>query len=1132
MSEPTKEFFRVEVENDVLQGLADVLSEKLFNWKEFPIELPQTDFPEPPVRVVNDEEEYYEQVRLDEPYQDPWSMVNEELDEAARNANGSSKKLSAAQLAQIKRDGTFTVPSAHFTDKEHKWELSHFLQKGSAACVEDLQQSVRFSVRQLVYENYQRVLGRGHFSIYGGVRTCWRALNRIFEPLIGYRAMRRSFSDSDVDAKVTRARSLYVVKRLEATGQGNLYRDKKTGIEFDLSLYNDDARRNVSTILGNFRREWPHRAMELKYALLRELQEQGLEGDALQRELADRYVRVTNDEMLKYLREANANGNGNGKGNGKRSGNVAHVFAQHIEAAIAFERVSRAIEQEEADERERLRSVHKLGFFGIREWNEINIEKQFDQWKQARQRSVDERLEAALQAYALESYCYQRYKRFDAKHAAAMRHEFATQRQPAQVFTTTRYIWRPSHWIIRKTGDSYYAETSSDWSVTTRFPFWRWSLFAMRSIVYTSNVMLALSAPNVWLGPFGVKALLLRRPFKNSVVVNAKTGAIEYASSTTATLWHRLSKIWESVFESRRRFEAAPDIGIIGRGLTRQFSRLWNYLFKGALGSLLVLVVQPLFTALNVVLSTVLFFTAFLWVPAVLLVFMLIEMILYDFDSPYGYSHRQIPLIRIVFSLAHGLLTTVGSVAGVAVHTLIAVIVSLFGFVTYASRRTYDNAIHFVVLKRQGRVPRGNNFLVRRVSGPGVSYEFFYQIKLERAIVQLQVALEQRELEFTLARLRKLAKQPQINFTQTVNALLRPVCGSADTDSKIAQDIWRRCDLLERKILRAERRRRAAYPVIENQYMVRLDRPSLNQLLRSSVPLVEQFYRTRIFPHMSEAELVNFWFDMDCLRDDFELLARKIYANQVFSEPFVTTPLDEDMSCVLKVQHFNLDRYSSMISRADLHDPLDRVTRVTLPESFHSAKEPTAGLDMLVENAASSQFHAWGINLAFEGFQATSIVMSAPAQYGHGIAIRIVGKKSRDFQIQHAQMIVKGEGFWSELGNIVGQLIVSGIKGMPIALTPLWMEPNDFRYGKRKVDTTIRFGTGAGGSWIKFKDETLLNTLRNLRDRSDPELTLVLEYGSMQGTFVKQGELVSVAIRPSKIIQALETGENVFVPPK
>ena len=50
------------------------------------------------------------------------------------------------------------------------------------------------------------------------------------------------------------------------------------------------------------------------------------------------------------------------------------------------------------------------------------------------------------------------------------------------------------------------------------------------------------------------------------------------------------------------------------------------------------------------------------------------------------------------------------------------------------------------VIKKRARVPAGDSFIAKRISGPGLASNFFYQIKTEQALVALEARMEMDEI--------------------------------------------------------------------------------------------------------------------------------------------------------------------------------------------------------------------------------------------------------------------------------------------------------------------------------------------------------------------------------------------------
>lgn len=49
------------------------------------------------------------------------------------------------------------------------------------------------------------------------------------------------------------------------------------------------------------------------------------------------------------------------------------------------------------------------------------------------------------------------------------------------------------------------------------------------------------------------------------------------------------------------------------------------------------------------------------------------------------------------------------------------------GVFRYAFRLVWDTAIFHLVIKKRGRIPASDSFVVRRVAGPGLASKYYYQ---------------------------------------------------------------------------------------------------------------------------------------------------------------------------------------------------------------------------------------------------------------------------------------------------------------------------------------------------------------------------------------------------------------------
>ena len=86
----------------------------------------------------------------------------------------------------------------------------------------------------------------------------------------------------------------------------------------------------------------------------------------------------------------------------------------------------------------------------------------------------------------------------------------------------------------------------------------------------------------------------------------------------------------------------------MGKGLTRQVNRIWNYGMKGLLCSLLLVVIFPILCVLSSVGGVCLAVTAPLWAPVMALLYHLGFILFYDDDNPNSNHNPLLPIFSVL----------------------------------------------------------------------------------------------------------------------------------------------------------------------------------------------------------------------------------------------------------------------------------------------------------------------------------------------------------------------------------------------------------------------------------------------------------------------------------------------------
>lgn len=92
----------------------------------------------------------------------------------------------------------------------------------------------------------------------------------------------------------------------------------------------------------------------------------------------------------------------------------------------------------------------------------------------------------------------------------------------------------------------------------------------------------------------------------------------------------------------------------------------------------------------------------------------------------------------------------------------------LFFFVValarYGSRIVWDSAMFHLIIKKRGRIPASDSFVVKRIAGPGLTNDYYYQIKPEQALASLETRMELDELSAYQNEMEQIIMQPTKDF--------------------------------------------------------------------------------------------------------------------------------------------------------------------------------------------------------------------------------------------------------------------------------------------------------------------------------------------------------------------------------
>ncbi|KAH8278955.1 hypothetical protein KR018_011774 [Drosophila ironensis] len=546
--------------------------------------------------------------------------------------------------------------------------------------------------------------------------------------------------------------------------------------------------------------------------------------------------------------------------------------------------------------------------------------------------------------------------------------ELKNAKTPTRSFQWACRIWSPQSWIIRRNfqGQSdviptvisqqatsivtprsdpsqpvFLVEKEIMRTTSTRWPFWRLLNMVQRIWCWSWNMMFLLGILVPWCSPLGLRALCSVKPFMPDLELSQINGTLfPRKTSITQTMASRLIELWRHISKSRTHFETEPDTGniffawpkaisygflcvltgFIGKGLTRNLNRTWNYFVKGFLGTVIILFAFPLICLATSFLSIGLAITAPLWIPVFVLLLHIYMILVYDLDAPDNSKNRYCILLEALIwnLLIQGLLQPL---AAVLVATLIcplaAGIIFIVGVVRYSLRLVWDSLTYHLFIKKCGRVPASDSIAVKRIAGPGLALDYYFIIRPEQALAALEAKMELDELQAYQHATERVILQPQQDFLQFVEACFGPFSAQISKTGPYLSLDREAQDLMSTLHEKLEKRRRELQTALTTQVKsrIKLNTKELKIAIQLAAHILEKYYPSHVIGRLSISE-EEFWDNKGLTVNDWPGLAGLIYTD-IFSLDFLTPLTEHDTHFKLE-PHASLDlmRYTEMVKNA------------------------------------------------------------------------------------------------------------------------------------------------------------------------------------------------------------------------
>lgn len=912
----------------------------------------------------------------------------DELDAVAVDSKGETKRLTRKQLDSLRERGEFEVASLNFPGQHHKWRLSDFLQKGRERSRETLLDDLATGLRFLVVTARGRLVSH-FFSVLQSVRALLEGVLKLLDIVVGI----PSLQAHNLDARVHEERCRHLVaelvtsteaaepldhlvhflrsrlKRLQAEKldlASEICLSKVTipyqfvtpsGQKLDLRLFNRDLMKkalpHLVLILEKETRGW---FLHFREKLINQLKCEKMADDeieksvnqAVMKEYLNRvYTSILNNEDLQGLGEG-----------------IPQLLIDQAQSTVLMYRAIDNVRSKLARAKEllstRIKYSHPI-LAHIGAWLREEMRRTEARFTEENKWSAHEEAIALCTAHSLPQtqYFLQRDFTFMREREPVLLKELRKVQTPTRTFQWPSQIWLPHNWVVKRNfqGQSENIPTvfsSTATSITTprsdpnqpvflvekevvrtsstRWPLWRWINYVHRTWAWTWNTMFFFGIFIPWCSPLGIRALVCIDPFYSHFELSQVNGTLfPRKFSLTPTLCSRLLHLCRHISKSRTYFETKADTGFIGKGLTRHLNRVWNYLIKGVLGTLVLTLLFPVACILTTVVCLLLALTAVIWVPVVTLGTHLAMALVYDFDCPDPTTRNRYCVILealLVNILLQGMVQPVLALLIACVFCPLAcVLCCSVGLLRYWLRLVWDSAVFYLLIQKRGRVPACDSFIVKRVAGPGLASNYYFQIKPEQALAAFEAKLELDELLAYQHQTESRILQPQKDFAQFVEACFGPFSATLSKTGPYRELEKEAETLLASLHEKLDRRKRELMPGLSAalRSKVKLTTIELKIAIQQAALMLERFYPSHIFSRLEPDKEEELWEVKGLARNDWAGLAGIIYAD-IFSLDFLTPLDDNDTKFKLEPDSsIDLSRFSEMVRGAgglDLLGPI------------------------------------------------------------------------------------------------------------------------------------------------------------------------------------------------------------------
>ena len=460
----------------------------------------------------------------------------------------------------------------------------------------------------------------------------------------------------------------------------------------------------------------------------------------------------------------------------------------------------------------------------------------------------------------------------------------------------------------------------------------------------------------IWEGSFGIKSFFLCSDFYTDYSINVNTAEIKKNQKVVRPILRLFLGVIHGIQKSRRYFEEAPDDGFFGKNFGRVINILNCILIRFLfVGVLMVLIIHPIVNIICIFGGFLACITTLIWLVIVEVFLLTWKLLINDYKSTLRhhasnyydqtvdfYEHSYLKLLRSYkwFTLLH---LSIDFLFNVIIQLMMVIIMMIFsplisafvfafGISLYILKSIWDFFILNVIVRCFARVPSRNSTFAYRISGPGISRDFYNTLETKDLILLIIAHMERLEMDQLLKEGNLILEYPKNYIDQHYKTLFHKFMND-NSNNEYMKDSFKNIQFLKDSLNYYINERKKHLPKINvGGHTIRFTKEELEKNEHLVEELLKEFIK--------EKDMERYIWDLYHLRPGlYKRLTRKILEQVLCAE--ATKPV-EFIDHVEKVKfQQNTTHFSNFISSYMNEDnEIHKKTKAYLQKLKDNNKKP------------------------------------------------------------------------------------------------------------------------------------------------------------------------------------------------